>query len=276
MFAFNCRTAALCGFAALVAGSLPLTGLAAQRLDAGPVSATYSGIGPVQFIPAPGIKATLVTPNISAGARVSCFDTSYACDINVQPRTFDNLIKLPAEFVEEVRTQFKTGSPLRIVTTAQGVEATYIDPSANAKYRVVTAAMIFRGPAVFRVVAQGPDSLSVNAMMNIARTARPTAAREMLAAQFGQLVAVCTRRMPATGAAGERALAVSPFSDAALLALARLRDPSANIEQLKAGRSTPTDRSLSTYDGFAPSIRERICNELPRAIGAAGRELRMY
>lgn len=273
MSAFIRRGAAL---TAVVFGALPFTSLVAQRLDTGPVSANYAVIGPVQFIPAPGIKATLVTPNITAGARVSCFDTSYACDINVQPRTFDNLIKLPAELVEEVRTQFKTGSPLRIVTTAQGVEATYIDPSANAKYRFVMAAMIFRGPAVLRVVAQGPDSLSVNAMMNIARTARPTAAREMLAAQFGQLVAVCTRRMPATAAAGERALAISPFSDAALLAIARLRDPNATLEQLKAGRSTPTDKSLSTYDAIVPSMRERICNELPRAIAAAGRELRMY
>ena len=154
MFALIRRRSAL---AALVCSSLPFSSLLAQRLDAGPVSANYTGIGPVQFIPAPGIRATLVTPNITAGSRVSCFDTNYACDINVQPRTFENLIKLPAELAEEVRTQFKPGSPLQVVTTAQGVEATYIDASANAKYRVVMAAIIFRGPAVLRVVAQGPD-----------------------------------------------------------------------------------------------------------------------
>ena len=246
----------------------------AQSLEVGPVTVQYAGLGALVWMPAPGIKANLVVPNITAGARVSCFQASYKCDIGVQRRTIEYFARQPAELVDEVRGQFKSGSPLEIVSTAQGVEATFIDRAANARYPYTTVALIFRGAALLRAVAQGPDLASVNAMINIARTVRPVAARETMAASFAQFVGVCTTRFPGTATANERALAISAFSDASVLATVRQRDTSMTMEKVRAARAIPNSLQLASFDGMPPSSRERFCNELPGIIAAATRDLR--
>lgn len=253
----------------------------AQKLETDPVTVNYSGIGPVTWTPVAGIKANLAVPHITAGPRVICFDARYKCDISVQVRNISYVARSPEELLEEIREQFKydaapppAGTAFRTVATPQIVEVSYVDSRANAAYRYRTMALVLKGPAIFQVVADGPDSATVAAMVNIARNTTFGAAREMMAYRFAQFVGVCSSRVPATKAANERALAASPFTDAALLSYMRQRDTTMTVEKLKEARVQQLPQFLETYDALKPTSRQTFCKDLPAIIANTARELR--
>jgi hypothetical protein len=270
--------AALC----IASHVLPGSRLEAQRLETTPVTVQYPGIGPLTFTPVAGIKAMLANPRIKDGARVVCFDVRYKCDIGVQARTLGDYARPAAEWLAEMHAQFRTlaapppdGAPIMQVVTPQGIEVSFSDLRSNVPYRYTAMAVVFRGPAVLKVFAQGPDSAAVAMMMQLARTAKPEAAQEMQAAQLVQFVTVCNSRVPATQAANTRALANSPFRDAVVLGLLRQRDSTMTLEKLLAARSERHPQFLLAYDMLTPTGRQTFCSDLPKTIAVAARELRM-
>ncbi|MBC8089688.1 MAG: hypothetical protein H7Z40_20690 [Phycisphaerae bacterium] len=273
----RCRAVAVC----IACSVLLFSRLEAQRLDNAPVTANFAGVGPVTLTPVAGIKAMLATPRILGGARVVCFDVSYKCDIGVQPRTMGDFARPASDWVEEMQGQFRgitpappSGATLLSVTTPQSVEVHFTDLRSNAQFRHTALAVVFRGSAILKVFAQGPDSATVASMVNIARTAKPDAAHEMLAMQFAQFVGVCNSRVPATQASNTRALAASPFRDAALLSMLRQRDTTMTLEKILQNRSQQLPQLLRSYDDLAPISRQTFCSDLPKTIAAAAREFR--
>lgn len=256
--------------------------LEAQRLDHAPVTVTYAGIGPITLMPIAGIKAMVATPRILGGARVVCFDVSYKCDIGVRPRAISDFARPATDWLEELKGQFQGinpappgGSTLLAVATPKSVEVSFADLRSNVPYRYTTVAVVFRGPAVLTVFAQGPDSATVAAMVNIARIARPDAALEMLAMQFAQFVNVCSSRVPTTQASNTRALATSPFRDAALLAVLRQRDTTMTLYKIVQARAQQLPQLLLSYDELSPTNRQTFCSDLPKMIAAAAIDLRV-